>query len=72
MLTIIVVQFTQEIVLITKVILERHFVMEKYDGPNTKTKIANLNELSIQRRTQPINLHRPSSVKPLRTFVSAE
>ena len=35
------------IVLVTKIILERQFVMLKYDGMKTKTKTANLNQLSI-------------------------
>ena len=46
-LTIVVVSFTGEIVLVTKIILERQVVMLKYNGMNTKTKIANLNQLSI-------------------------
>ena len=46
-LTIIPVSFIGGIVLVTKSILERQFVMLKYDGMNTKTKTANLNQLSI-------------------------
>ena len=46
-LTIIAVSFIGGIVLVTKSILERQFVMLKYDGMNTKTKTANLNQLSI-------------------------
>ena len=46
-LTIIAVSFIGGIVLVTKTILERQFVMLKYDGMNTKTKTANLNQLSI-------------------------
>ena len=64
--------FIGEIVLVTKIILERQFIMLKYDRMNTKAKIANLNQISIEKRTQPINLHEPSSARPLRTFISAE
>ena len=64
--------FIGEIVLVTKIILERQFIMLKYDRMNTKAKIANLNQISIEKRTQPINLHGPSSARPLRTFISAE
>ena len=46
-LTIIAVSFIGGIVLVTKSILERQFVMLKYDEMNTKTKTANLNQLSI-------------------------
>ena len=46
-LTIIVVSLIEEIVLLTKVVLERQLIMLKYDGMNKKTKIANLNELNI-------------------------
>ena len=46
-LTIIVVSLIQEIVLLTKVVLERQLIMLKYDGMNKKTKTANLNELNI-------------------------
>ena len=46
-LTIIAVSFIGEIVLVNKIILERQFVMLKFDRMNTKTKIANLNQLSI-------------------------
>ena len=46
-LTIIVVSLIQEIVLLTKVVLERQLIMLKYDEMNKKTKIANLNELDI-------------------------
>ena len=60
------------IVLVTKIILERQFVMLKYDGMNMKTKTANLNQQSIYKRTQLINLDGPSAARLLRTFVSAE
>ena len=46
-LTIIAVSFIEEIVLVTKTLLERQFIMLKFDRMNTKTKIANLNQLSI-------------------------
>ena len=46
-LTIIVVSLIQEIVLLTKVVLESQLIMLKYDEMNKKTKIANLNELDI-------------------------
>ena len=46
--------------------------MLKYDRINTKTKIVNPNQLSIWKRTKPINLHGKSSARLLRTFVSAE
>ena len=44
---IIVVPFTGEIVLVTKIVLERQFVMPKFDGMNVKIRIANWNQLSI-------------------------
>ena len=46
-LTIIVVSLIQEIVLLTKVVLESQLIMLKYDEMNKKTKIANVNELDI-------------------------
>ena len=57
---------------VTKIILEREFIMKKHNGMAAKTKIANLSQLSIQKRTQPINLHEPSSARPLETFISTE
>ena len=62
----------RQIVLVTKITSERQFIMLKYDRMNTKAKIANLNQISIEKRTQPINLHEPSSARPLRIFISAE
>ena len=64
--------FIEETVLATKVKLERQLVMLKYDGMNTKTKAATLNQLSIPKRTEPINLNGLSSARSLRTFVNAE
>ena len=46
-LTIIAVSFIEEVVLVTKILLERQFVMLKFDRMTTKTKIANLNQLGI-------------------------
>ena len=60
--------FIGEIVFVTNIILARKFVMLKYDGMNTMTKITNLNLLSISKKTQPISLHGSSSARPLRTF----
>ena len=45
--------FIGEIVFVTNIILDRKFVMLKYDGMNTKTKIANLNLLAFQRKPNP-------------------
>ena len=46
-LTTIVVPVIGKIVFVANIILERQFVMLKYDRMNTMTKIANLNQLSI-------------------------
>ena len=60
------------------IILERDFVMLKYGGMKMKTKQtnkkkrANSDQLCILKRTQPMDLHGPSSARPLRTFISAE
>ena len=57
---------------VTKIILKREFIMKNHNGMATKTKIVNLSQLSTEKRTQPINLHGPSSARLLETFISTE
>ena len=71
-MTTMVALFIDEIVLVTKKLSVKWFIMLKYNGINPNIKTVNWNQLSVLKKIQPINSLGPLSVTPLRSLLSTE